>query len=41
MYLAIEFLESKSKAAIFGGLKDREFQDRWLERNTGVQIIRD
>jgi hypothetical protein len=28
MYLAMEFLESKSKAAIFGGLKDREFQDR-------------
>jgi hypothetical protein len=41
MYLAMEFLESESKAAIFGGLEDGEFQDRWLKRNTGVQIIRD
>ncbi|MGD0511127.1 MAG: hypothetical protein ABSA33_04775, partial [Candidatus Micrarchaeaceae archaeon] len=39
MHMAMEFLESTSKAAIFGGLQDGEFQDRWLERNSGVEVI--
>lgn len=38
--MALDCLESETKAAIFGSLREGEGRDRWLERKAGVEIIR-
>ena len=37
--MVLVLLENEVKASIFCGLKPGEIRDRWLERNTGVEIV--